>query len=882
MHWQFPPYVGFLVATIALSLVLAFIAWQRRPAPGAVPATILILAAAEWALMVTLEHTSVDFALKVWWVKASYIGSTLLPPIWLLLVLEYTGRTRWLKRQYVALLMIEPIITNVLVWTNEAHHLVWKSQSLQTIDNYIMLKITPGPWSWIDAIYGYILVMIGILFLIPLLRKRAPLYQGQALALILGALIPSMASIPYAFSARLFQYVDPTPFAFALSSLLIIGGILRLRLLDIIPAISGAVLESMSDAVIVLDTQNRIVDFNPAAEQLFSHLSTDMLGQPAEEVFTEPKALVECLCDGKRVRSELVMKEGDQKRYLDLQVSPIVEKEGEHIGRLAVFRDITESRKAEEALYKGRRTLHLVISSMPNMLLIVDEENRISAFFIPPQFPHLLDRSQLSAGRLLTDVAPPQMAENALAILETVRESETPRSFEHATEIDGQLYYFKVKVTPVMDSSDVLIVVDNITDLKQAEIAEREQRVLAEVLRDSAAALNSTLELEQVLDRILTSIGDVVAHDLANIMLVEGGVAHRVVRSQGYSKRLLEGAVNGTGEDFPIEETPTLKRMAETKQPLIVPDTQTDPDWVSTPETRWIRSYAGAPIQLDGEIIGFLNLDSGTPNAFTARQAERLQAFADQAAIAIQNARLYETLRQHAAELEARNRELDAFSHTVAHDLKTPLGGIIGYASLISALDLSQSNTEVLTYVRRIEDFANRMNQMIESLLLFAHLRHAEEATGRVDMGEVVRHTLSRFEQRIEEENVTIEVMPDLPPALGYGPWLEEVLANLVDNALKYMGKENPAPRIQIRGQREGDMVRYEVQDNGVGIAKEDQEYLFEMFTRFHQSQAKGLGLGLSIVLRIITKLQGKVGVKSEPGEGSTFWFTLPAVQEEA
>ena len=125
--------------------------------------------------------------------------------------------------------------------------------------------------------------------------------------------------------------------------------------------------------------------------------------------------------------------------------------------------------------------------------------------------------------------------------------------------------------------------------------------------------------------------------------------------------------------------------------------------------------------------------------------------------------------------------------------------------------------------------------------------------------------------------------MVDMPSALGFSQWLEEIFANLISNAIKYMGTNNPRPRISIIALLDDDgYVRYEVRDTGVGIADKDKEHLFEMFTRLHTVSVEGLGLGLSIVHRIIGKLNGKVGVESQLGEGSCFWFALPAADTSA
>ena len=178
-------------------------------------------------------------------------------------------------------------------------------------------------------------------------------------------------------------------------------------------------------------------------------------------------------------------------------------------------------------------------------------------------------------------------------------------------------------------------------------VAEQEQRALAESLRDTAAALNSTLDFDTVLDRILANVGRVVPHDHANVMLIESGIA-RIVRNQGYDAGGLQGWMPTL--QLPIADFPTLRQMAETGQPCVIRDVQSHPGWVDIPEMRWIRSCASAPIRLDGETIGFLNLDSATPGHLTHAHAESLQAFADQAAVAIQNARLFEQAQREITE----------------------------------------------------------------------------------------------------------------------------------------------------------------------------------------------------------------------------------------
>lgn len=186
---------------------------------------------------------------------------------------------------------------------------------------------------------------------------------------------------------------------------------------------------------------------------------------------------------------------------------------------------------------------------------------------------------------------------------------------------------------------------EDITERMEMEAAEREQRVLAEALRDTAAALSGTLEFEEVLDRILLNMELVVPHDAANVMLVEKGSA-RIARSKGYISDWVEE--DRQSSRFYIEDIPTLKRMHETGKPLSILDTNESELWVQLPHSDWMHSYAGAPIIVKGKVIGFLNLNSATKGFFTESKAEWLKAFADQAGLAIENARMYGEIHEHA------------------------------------------------------------------------------------------------------------------------------------------------------------------------------------------------------------------------------------------
>ena len=229
-----------------------------------------------------------------------------------------------------------------------------------------------------------------------------------------------------------------------------------------------------------------------------------------------------------------------------------------------------------------------------------------------------------------------------------------------------------------------------------------------------------------------------------------------------------------------------------------------------------------------------------------------------------------EQLRQQTQELQTRNEELDAFAHTVAHDLKNPLSTLIVAVDVLSSTDVRQE--ELPEFLQDIKNTAYRMNRIIDNLLLMAQVRKNDMPLESVDLSEVVTNVRQRLSPMIAESQAQIESPDHWPAALGYAPWIEEVLANYISNAIKY-GGQPPLIRLGAEDVATED-IRFWVQDNGDGIAPEDQANRFKPFSQLNK-RSKGHGLGLSIVRRIIEKMGGQVSVDSTPGHGSRFYFTL-------
>lgn len=288
-----------------------------------------------------------------------------------------------------------------------------------------------------------------------------------------------------------------------------------------------------------------------------------------------------------------------------------------------------------------------------------------------------------------------------------------------------------------------------------------------------------------------------------------------------------------------------------------------------------IESILVLPLIFHDQLIGVTAvIERVKPRIFTDQEVSLAQLLVSQAASSIVNARLYMELDAANKALTVSNEELDAFSHTVAHDLKSPLGLIIGFSDIIMKEGDSISQSDLHEFLQIIVNNGRKMTSIINGLLTLASVRQGEIDTEPLSMAQYVIESKIRLIPLIEKYQAEIVIQEDLPTAWGYGTWIEEVWANYLSNALKYGGRP---PRIQVGATKQKDnMIRFWVKDNGEGLTLEQQSQLFTPFTRLNQAAIEGHGLGLSIVQRIVKKLGGEVGVDSTPGQGSTFFFTLP------
>lgn len=236
-----------------------------------------------------------------------------------------------------------------------------------------------------------------------------------------------------------------------------------------------------------------------------------------------------------------------------------------------------------------------------------------------------------------------------------------------------------------------------------------------------------------------------------------------------------------------------------------------------------------------------------------------------------------EVLHSVATRLEKKELldELDAFAHTVAHDLKNPLATLNGRIELLGILLESGDKALLRQQISEAMKASKRLNDIIDELLILAGVRRQMIQPLPLDMAAIVSESVDRLESILKQYSANLEKPAKWPVALGHGPWVVQIWVNYISNAAKYGGT---GPRIVLGGEAapDGRFARFWVKDSGPGLDEEARAKMFVPFTRISSVRASGHGLGLSIVRRIVEKLGGRAGVESTPGSGSLFWFELP------
>lgn len=316
-------YTSVLLILSIVALSIAFYAWRRRFMPGALPLSVLGVSTAIWLIGQSMEITSQTILAALWWVRFEFAGIVSLPLTWLWFATEYTGSLPWLYRRRIALLAIIPATTMAIVLTNDYHSLFWTSITLRVENFRAIIDSQYGPWFWVHITYAYTCLGIGAYVIVRFVLQTAYLFHFQTVAILTSVVAPWMVNILRLTGVIPKSVPDLTALAFAVSLGAFAWSVLRFRLLEIRPIARDMVLQSMSDGMIAVDEQGRIIEVNRAAQLVIGLPASQIVGRHAREVLAQWTAILDRYRNVTEIAEEIEVEVNATQRWFDVRISPI-------------------------------------------------------------------------------------------------------------------------------------------------------------------------------------------------------------------------------------------------------------------------------------------------------------------------------------------------------------------------------------------------------------------------------------------------------------------------------------------------------------------------------------------------------------------------------
>ncbi len=605
------------------------------------------------------------------------------------------------------------------------------------------------------------------------------------------------------------------------------------------------IFESSNDGIWILDADSTIRMANRRIAEILGYDLAELIGsKKAKFAFPEDQSYLAKLFEerraGKRESAiEVRFRHRDGHAVWTLLSARPLFRDGAFIGALDVFTDVTARRQAEarfRLFFESSAAGHALTDPATRRFLTVNR-----------RFCEITGRSEQELLNLtFTEITHPAHRETDDARFSALYAGRTAevRAEKRYVQPDGSARWVDVTSTIIRDPNGApevqLSVVQDITARKivEAELAENRTRLrLAVEVADLGVFYHDGATGELVWSEQMKRLLGFSPDDQASVESFMG-------RIHPDDRKAVEETV-GT-----LLQVRDRERESESDFRVVVPGEG----------TRWLKASAVSQPRenLDGtstfHVVGTLR-DISAQKAFEAE--------------------LQRQIAQRTRELDDKSRQLEGFSYTIAHDLRAPLRAINGYADCAIEEIAPLGRPEVVQYLERIRAATRRLDALINDLLAYSRINQIEVASGSVDLAAAIDRVLRELQPEIERRHAKVTVHQPIPSALGEESIIEQVIINLVGNALKFTRPGQP-PDIDISASDGNGKVRVAVTDRGIGIASEYHHKIFKVFERLESARAyPGTGIGLAIVARGMDRLGGKYGVRSEPGQGSTFWIEL-------
>ncbi|RPJ50288.1 MAG: PAS domain S-box protein, partial [Methanobacteriota archaeon] len=548
--------------------------------------------------------------------------------------------------------------------------------------------------------------------------------------------------------------------------------------------------------------EGRLLDANYAYWDLTGHVAEEALGRNAKELklWEDIRARAEFVEDLKRRGS--LFNSDDQFFHTDGTLKYVISfHELIQIGHedcvLSMFYDMSAQKRTMQALQQSEARTRALVDAFPDMIMELSLEG-VMINVVPPKGFETVMPSHRFIGKRIDDVFDRAIVTQMLLAVQQVIGSSQTAVFEFETIMGGKPHVMEARLTG--SASDTVLVM--IRDFTQRKWAEKEREKLiselelknkeSETLRESVAIVAATLEKSEAIDRILQQLERVVPFDSASVQLLNGKMLE-IVSARGF-----EPGTSKIEHRFElIENDPVYPVIYENAPYILYEDIQALVPGFAQPPYDQIRAWMAVPLKVKGQVMGVIALDGYQVGQFSERHAQLAVTYANQVVIALENARLFSDLQAELSvrkklisELENKNAELERFTYTVSHDLKSPLFTICGFLGYLEQDALSGNRERLKADIQRITGATDKMQRLLNELLELSRVGRLKNESTYINFNELASEALELVHGRLTERGVAVQVQEDLPQVYGDRPRLVEVLQNLLDNAAKFMGDQ--------------------------------------------------------------------------------------------
>lgn len=327
-----------------------------------------------WALGYGFELSVKSLEAMLFWIKIEYIGISMAPGTWLWFSLKYSGLEKYATPKIFTLIFVVPLITFLMVLTNEFHHLHYQEVSVDASGPFPLLAIKIGPWYYLHLSFFYISLFLGILILLYKFKNADPVFKKQNYLLVLAGIFPWAFNLVYIFGFRPFGHIDLTPYAFLIMYIFVGIALIRFDLFSIKPIARDKVFEVITKGILVFDPHFRIIDFNPHIGKILERPTSFLIGKRLAEIVGEKTELESFLMQGEKLEIESSLNLLSGKKDLSIEYVPIKDKNGESIGMMVIFEDITQKKSIENQIRKQAEELKNLNSLKDKLFTIISHD----------------------------------------------------------------------------------------------------------------------------------------------------------------------------------------------------------------------------------------------------------------------------------------------------------------------------------------------------------------------------------------------------------------------------------------------------------------------------------------------------------------------------